>query len=363
MQKNDGIELTVVVPTYNEKGNCRELVARIEDNLKDVKWEIIFVDDDSPDGTADEVKSIAQTKNSVRCLKRIKRRGLSSACIEGGLASTAPYIAVVDADLQHDVSILPQMLKALKEDNLDVVVGSRYVEGGGTQDWEKSRLGLSRLATFMSQKLLKVELTDPMSGFFLIKRSTFDQVVHQLSGVGFKILLDIFTTSKVPLRFKEIPYQFQNRFTGESKLDPHVMWDYLMLLGDKLLHRMVPIRFLSFSIIGGLGVFVHFAVLIACIKLFNISFPAGQTIAALTAIAANFSLNNLLTYRDKCLKGWRWVFGLFTFYLVCSLGAIANIAVATYLFNFHFHWYIAAFAGIVVGAVWNYALSSVYTWD
>lgn len=224
----DAIQFSIVVPTYNERDNIAELCERVGDALQGVPWEIIFVDDNSPDGTSDVIRDLARSDRRVRCLQRVGRRGLSSACIEGIMGSAAPYVAVIDADMQHDETILPKMLEALKSKEVDVVVGSRYMEGGSTGEWGYWRVRASRLATWLSHKATKVKLSDPMSGFFAVRRDRFSELVENLSATGFKILLDIFVSAPSSLQFVEIPYEFRERQHGESKLDARVAWEYLV---------------------------------------------------------------------------------------------------------------------------------------
>lgn len=355
------LHLSIVVPTFNESQNVHELLRRLEATLGMTGWEIIFVDDDSPDGTAAVVRDIARANPRVRCLQRIGRRGLSSACIEGMLAVSAPTIAVMDADLQHDEAVLPKMLAEI-EGGADVVIGTRYSAGGSTGDWNKSRKTMSRFATAASRVILKQPVSDPMSGFFMLKRKLLDSTVHHLSGLGFKILLDILATAEQPLRVTEVPYRFRGRHAGESKLDEMVIWEYGMLLADKTIGYYVPVRFLTFSIIGGLGVFVHMAVLSFVLQGLNFGFATAQSVATGAAMTFNFALNNVLTYRDCRLRGWAWFKGLFSFMLACSIGALANVGIATYLFENRTQWILAAFAGVLVSAVWNYAVSQIYTW-
>jgi dolichol-phosphate mannosyltransferase len=335
--------------------------------LSDVSWEVIFVDDDSPDGTPMSVRDVAAADSRVRLVHRIGRRGLSSACIEGMLASTAPFVAVMDADLQHDERLLPQMLAELKAGDLDIVVGSRHVEGGSLGEWASDRKLASGLATRLSGLVLKADLKDPMSGFFMLRRELIDEVAHDLSAIGFKILLDIFVSAKRPLRFKELPYTFRTRLAGESKLDNVVAWQYIAMLLDKSVGRYVPVRFIAFASIGGLGVFVHMAVLSLVFLVLGETFVVGQTAATLVAMTFNFFLNNWFTYRDRRLKGWGLLRGWISFTLACSLGAVANVGIATYLFNTAPQggswWVLSAVAGIIVGSVWNYAVTSVYTWN
>ncbi len=357
------IELSVIVPTFNERGNVAELVGRLNTCLGGVDWEVIFVDDDSPDGTAEIVREMARTDKRVRCLQRIGRRGLSSACVEGMLASAAPFLAVIDGDMQHDESLLPQMLAVLRAKEADIVVGSRYIEGGGIGDWKTSRARMSRLASRLSKLVVRAGLSDPMSGFFMIRRSTLDGVVRNLSSIGFKILLDLFASAPEPLRFRELPYQFRPRRAGESKLDRQVVLDYLMLLADKVMGHIVPVRFIVFALVGGLGVVIHLFTVMIVFHSLGVGFVASQSLATLVAMTSNFTLNNMLTYRDKRLRGWRWLKGLASFAAACGIGALANVGVAAYLFNQGDGWAFAAIGGVVVGAVWNYAVTSVYTWN
>ena len=278
------------------------------------------------------------------------------------MASSAPVIAVMDADLQHDEAVLPSMVEAIEHAGADVVIGTRYASGGSTGQWKKSRKAMSRLGTLASHVILKQAVSDPMSGFFMIRREVLDSVVRSLSGFGFKILLDILATVKQTLRIVEVPYDFRDRFTGESKLDELVIWEYGMLLADKTIGHIIPVRFLIFSLIGGLGVLVHMAALIILLKGAALGFTIAQSVAAGSAMIFNFAVNNVLTYRDRRLKSWAWLKGLFSFMIACSIGAIANVGIATYMFENHMQWVAAALAGVLVGAVWNYAVTRLYTW-
>ena len=355
-----GVELTVVVPTFNERDNIEVLLARLDAALRGIAWEVVYVDDDSPDGTADRIRALARNDPRIRCVQRIGRRGLSTAVIEGMLASSAPYLAVIDADLQHDERLLPRMLAAIKDEDLDVVVGSRHIAGGDVGEWDRRRVTISNIAARLARLVIAADLADPMSGFFMLSRPAFERAVRRLSGQGFKILLDLFASTPVAYRFKEIPYVFGQRLHGESKLDSLVVWEYLMLLLDKLVGRYVPARFISFAAIGGLGVVVHFTTLYFGLKLF--AFPAAQALATFVAMTSNFALNNTLTYRDRRLTGRRFVSGLLSFYAVCGLGAVANVGIASAAFADHYTWWASGLAGAAVGVVWNYAVSSVFTW-
>ena len=358
-----GVELSVVVPVFNERRNVERLVERLDDVLSGIAWEVIFVDDDSPDHTAGAVRELAQRDGRVRCIQRIGRRGLSTACIEGMLASCAPYLAVMDGDLQHDEAILPDMLGLLRADECEIVIGSRYTEGGGIGEWDSERASQSKLATRVAQKILRAGLTDPMSGFFMLRRDVLDKCVRNLSGIGFKILFDLFASAPEPLRFREVPYTFRIREEGESKMDSQAIWDYGMLILDKLIGRYVPVRFVAFTLVGGIGVLVHLAVVAALFVWKDMAFLPAQAIATYVAMTFNYVVNNVLTYRDRRLRGWGWLWGWFTFTLACSVGALANVGIASYIFESQSQWLLAAIAGILVGAVWNYAVTMVYTWN
>ena len=357
-----GPELSVIVPTFNERENVVPLVERIGAALSDCTWELLYVDDDSPDGTADMVRQLAAEDSRIRCLQRLGRRGLSSACVEGMLASSAPYLAIIDGDLQHDESLLPQMLAALKQGDTDIVVGSRYVAGGGTGDWGAARIRLSRFGTRLSRMLVPETLTDPMSGFFMLRRPVFEGAVRKLSNIGTKILMDLFASSPEPLRFKELPYSFRLRQAGVSKLDSLTAWEYAMLLLDKMFGHLVPVRFVAFCIVGALGVAVHFSILSVLLHFAHADFLMGQASATVCTMTFNFAVNNVLTYRDKRLRGLRWLRGWLSFNIACGLGACMNVGLATYVNQVTGRWYIAALAGIAVGAVWNYAVTKRLTW-
>jgi dolichol-phosphate mannosyltransferase len=355
-------DLTLVIPTFNEKANIEPLLHKLAAALDGYRWEVIFVDDDSLDGTAAHIRSIGRTKPHVRCLQRIGRRGLSSACIEGMLAASSDVLAVMDADMQHDERKLDQMYRALLDDDRDVVIGSRYVDGGNLGEWTAARKFISRCATGFSKILLSVEIKDPMSGFFMVRRSFFETTVRRLTGKGFKILLDLCASSPAPVKFVEIPYTFGLRTAGESKLGTLVAWEYILLIADKTIGRLVPVRFVLFVIVGALGAFIHLAILGISVKILGRPFMQGQILATAVAMTTNFFFDNLFTYRDKQLKGKAFFVGLVTFYAACSLGAFMNVRIATFLYDAGIAWFLAGLLGAMVGSVWNYAVTSYLTW-
>jgi dolichol-phosphate mannosyltransferase len=355
------IELTVVVPTFNERDNVPLLVDRLKAVLAGIAWEAVFVDDGSPDGTADVVRAIARLDPQVRVIERMDRRGLASATVEGVLSSAAPYFAVMDADLQHDDEALPEMLRRLKAENLDIVVGSRYIDSNKAAGLTPRRQAISDTAGRVSRLVLHADLSDPMSGFFVMARPAFDEVAHSLSQQGFKILLDLFASSRRPLRYAEVATRFHERRHGESKLDSMAAWEFGMLILDKLIGRFVPVRFVVFALVGGTGVFVHLATLYLSLAA-GAPFALAQAIAVLLAMTWNFFLNNLITYRDRRLRGWALVRGLLTFYAICAIGAVANIGVAEIVFEYREVWWLAGLAGALIGVVWNFTVSSYLTW-
>lgn len=354
--------LSVIVPTFNERDNVTTLYRRLEATFAGISFEVIFVDDNSPDGTWDVVRGLARQDTRVRCIRRIGRRGLSGACIEGILASSAPYAAVIDADLQHDETQLPKMLALLQGGEFDLVVGSRYIEGGSADSFNRQRAGASQLATEVAKRVLGVKIADPMSGFFMIRRDRFEQLAPQLSTQGFKILLDIVATARGQLRVKEVPFTFGSRLHGESKLDSMVALDFLGLVLAKLTHDVVSLRFLLFAMVGSLGFVVHLVTLFVALEILKVPFPEAQAAGAIVAMTSNFILNNFLTYRDQRLKGLAILRGMLLFYLVCGVGLVANVGVAFSVYDHEPIWWLAGAAGALMGVVWNYAMSGLFVW-
>ncbi|MGE0416970.1 MAG: glycosyltransferase [Acetobacteraceae bacterium] len=355
--------LSVIVPAFNERPNVAPMIRKLDSALAGIAWEVIYVDDDSPDGTAAEVRRMAAMDSRVRCIRRIGRRGLASAVIEGALSSSADYVAVIDGDLQHDETRLPVMLEALRSGAFDLVVASRHVAGGDNAGLaNRWRRVISDGGIWLAQKFLPVPLSDPMSGFFMMPRPMFEDWARNLTGQGFKILLDLVLSAPAPPRIKEIPARFRERVAGESKLDALVMMQFGGLLLDKVFGGLLPLRFLSFALVGALGVLVHLAVLTGLREGTELAFQVEQTIATVVAMVFNFQLNNAITYREQRLRGPRLWRGLVLFMLVCGVGAIANIGIANSLYRANTAWTIAGAVGAVIGVVWNYAVSATLVW-
>jgi dolichol-phosphate mannosyltransferase len=355
-------ELSVVVPTYNERDNVPLVVELLKRTLEDVSWEVIFVDDNSPDGTAAAVRALGAADHRVRCIRRIGRRGLAGACIEGMLSSQARYIAVLDADLQHDETLLAAMLERIRKGDVDVVVGSRYIPGGSADSFTSKRRFMSRLSHVAAYMITKVELSDSGSGFYMIRRDAVEELAPRLSSQGFKLLLDIMTTARGTLRAAELPYTFRERQHGESKLDSHVVLDFAALLVAKFTNDAVSFRFLMFCFVGLTGVVIHMAALQVAIQPLALRFGVAQVAATVLAVCWNFALNNMLTYRDQRLSGWRFLTGLLRFQLICAVGAISNVGAAAWLYDYQQNWWLAGLGGALMSAVWNYVVSAAFVW-
>ena len=221
-------ELSIVAPTFNEVGNIEALVDRLATTLQGIAWEILFVDDDSPDGTAERVQEVGRRAPNVRCLKRVGRRGLASACIEGFAATSGPFIAVMDADLQHDEALLPRMLEILRTGEVELVVASRYAPGAGLGEHSALRRLISRGGNWAARTILGVPLSDPMSGFFMLRRDLLARsTLGRISGRGFKILLDLVASTRPPAKLSELPFTFRPRNAGTRKFNATIGWELL----------------------------------------------------------------------------------------------------------------------------------------
>jgi dolichol-phosphate mannosyltransferase len=356
-------EITVVIPTLDERENVVPMIGAIETVLAGVDYEILFVDDDSQDDTAGLVRGIAQRNPRVRVLQRIGRRGLSSAVIEGMMASSAPCLAVMDSDLQHDEKILPAMLQTLREGNFDLVIATRHVEGGSFGTMAPFRRRLSRFGQYLSSLICHSRLSDPMSGYFVVSREYLNEVARSLSGTGFKVLLDLVVSSPRPLRFAEVPYHFRKRIHGRSKLDILVSLEYLELIADKLVGDYLPASYVVFGVAGSIGILAHLAVVNLLRLMPGMDLERAQLLSSAVVIGVNFVLNNQLTFRAARLTGARFAAGMIVFYAACSVGLFVNLRVLEHLTRLSVPWYVAAAAGLAAGSVWNYWMSAMFVWQ
>jgi dolichol-phosphate mannosyltransferase len=353
--------LSVIVPTRNERDNIPALIDLLRRTLAGVDYEVIIVDDDSPDNTAAVARTIAQTDPRIRVLHRIHRRGLSSAVVEGMLSASSDYLAVMDADLQHDESILPAMLQKLQSGQYDVVLASRNVAGGGMGSFAKHRQILSDAGRRLSAALIGARVSDPMSGYFMVTSEYFQTVARKLSCIGFKILLDILASSTRPVRVCEIPYVFGERLYGESKLDVVVGLEYMQLIFDKLTRGYLPTTFLTFALVGLCGAILN--LMVSALLSRFLDFGVALGLGATAAMVVNFVFNNGFTFRAQRLRGRRFLHGLLLFCATCSLGLGLQVVVARSLVARGLAWYVATCIGIVAGSVWNYTMAYVFVWQ
>jgi dolichol-phosphate mannosyltransferase len=359
-------EFAVVVPTFNESANIAELYRRVGIALEGTAWEMIVVDDNSPDGTADLAWTLGRSHANIRCIKRVGRRGLSSACVEGILSTNAPYVAIIDGDLQHDEAVLPQMLAKVKA-GADIALGTRYAGAGSANaGFSAVRAWGSRMATKLSSLIAGQDLSDPMSGFFAVRRDLIVDVAPHLSAEGFKILLDLVVTATrkgTRPAIAEVPYTFRPRHAGESKMSPIVVIQFAGLWLSKLSGGVLPTSFLLFSMVGFSGIAIHLGTLWLLNTVVGTSFLPAQFGATMIAMTWNFFLNNVLTYADKRLKGMKMLTGLLMFYAACSIGTLANVSVAALLYNDIAQMpLVAGLAGALMSSVFNYAVTRIFTW-
>jgi len=355
--------LSVVVPTYREAANVPALFERLKTVLDGLPWEMIVVDDNSPDGTADVAFAIARRDPRLRCIRRVNRLGLAGAVIEGWLASSADIVAVIDGDLQHDEKILPTMYAALVSGEGELAIGTRVADETAPGGLSASRQKLSQLGAWFFRLLAGTSVSDPMSGFFMVQREIVARLAPRLSPDGFKILVDVVLSAGGRLKVVEVPYVFRPRQAGESKLSPLVGLDFLGLVAHHATGGLLPIRFVLFASIGAIGLVVHLLVLTGLVEALGLQdFAAGQIAATIVAMGSNFLLNNEITYRAYRYRGLGMVGGFLLFALLCSVGAIANLDVASWLLRGRSVWWLAGLAGALVSVVWNYAASATFVW-
>lgn len=355
-------ELSVVVPTLNERASVPLLIERLDRVLDGVEWEVLVVDDNSPDGTAALVRAIGEGDARVRCQRRIGRRGLAGACLEGMLASQARYLAVMDGDLQHDERLLRTMLEALRSGRCDLAVASRYLDGGDAPGLSRQRARLSHWSILAVQRLLGIALNDPLSGFFMIRRESFEPIAAAIAPEGFKLLLDILASAPARLRVVEVPAALSPRRYGNSKLDVKIALDFAALVTTKLTGGAVSPRFLLFCLVGSTGLAVHLGILSLADRRAGLPFEAAQTLATFGAITWNFLLNNFFTYHDQRLTGARLVTGLLRFQVICAIGALSNVGIAAWIYQYDSRWWLAGLGGALIGTVWNFVVSAAFVW-
>jgi dolichol-phosphate mannosyltransferase len=354
--------LSIIVPTYQESANIPILFERMKVALNGLPWEMIVVDDDSPDGTSNVGFALAAKDRRLRCLRRVNRSGLAGAVIEGWMSSSADFVAAIDGDLQHDESILREMYEVLAKGAGNLAIGTR-LRMVGARNLSPARQRLSDLGAWFFRRIAGATVTDPMSGFFMIRREIVSGLAPRLSPDGFKILVDVILSAGGSLNIIEVPYRFRKRNAGESKLTPLVGIDFLGLVVHHATAGILPIRFVLFAMIGAGGLIVHIVTLSAVLHWFDaLTFNSGQLIATVVAMASNFILNNEITYSSYRYRGFGLIQGFAGFALGCSVGAVANIDIASWLYSDSQTWWMAGLAGAFLSVVWNYAVSTNLIW-
>ncbi len=355
-----------MLPTYNERQN----VARILEELLPLKQrfdlEVLFVDDDSADGTADLVKQLAHGQAGVRLIRRVGRAGLASAIKEGILDATGDVIVVMDCDGQHEPAAVEAAVEALLSSGSDLVVGSRFHAEAAIHGLSEKRTRNSTWANTIARFSLPGyrRLTDYMSGFFALRPEAALRYVRRVDVNGFKFLYELLSISRGSLRVSEIPLHFQARVAGDSKLDLAIVWDLGVSILHTLLLRSIPRRAISFALVGLSGVAVQMLVVQALMGAAGLVFKQALPIAVVVAASSNYLINNALTFRFQRQQGTALLKGLLKFLLVASLPVLANVGVASTFYNLvSRNTFLAQLAGILVVFVWNYAASSRLVWN
>jgi dolichol-phosphate mannosyltransferase len=359
-------KLSVVLPTYNESANVTPIANQLLPLREQYSLEIIFVDDDSQDGTADVIRSLAHLHPEVRLIRRVGRAGLSSAIKEGILDATGDLVAVMDCDGQHEPAMVLAALQSLRETGADLLIGSRFHADANIKGLSRQRERNSTWANAVARFSLPRyrQLTDYMSGFFVCQLQPVLPYVRQIDVNGFKFLYELLAISRGRLNVDEMPLQFQPRISGESKLNLAVVWDLGISILHTLLLRSVPRRAISFGLVGMTGIATHLTIYSLARSLFGFSFELAQVFAVVGAATTNFLINNVLTFRTQQLAGIPLLLGLLRFLLVTSMGMVANVGVSTALYHRATQQpLLAMFAGIAVDFVWKYAASSKFVWN
>jgi len=356
--------LSVILPCYNEISNIDYLINEFElaDNNSYIS-KIIFVDDDSPDGTAEYIKKISSKKFDILCLHRLHRQGLSSAVIEGTLLAATEYVAVMDSDGQHDPRDLIAMYEQMHAQNCQFIIGSRFLEQALIEDHAGMRAFISHTGNKIANKILKRKLTDPLTGFFIFDRSLFIDSIKNIRPSGFKILLDfLYQLKNKQVKLEEFPIKFRTRHLGESKLNSKALIEFIDQLVGFLTGNLLPEKMFIFLLVGGTGLAVNFLILYLLLFSADWEFQHALVAATIISMISNFAVNNEITFHKNKRRGLGWFKGLAVFMMICSLGAFANVGVAGYLFNEGRIWWVAALVGILIGTVFNFSLSKFYIW-
>ena len=357
MKKN----ISIVIPTFNEKGNIIELFKEIKKNLINSKliWEVIFVDDSNDNETANVVRSLQNNENNIFLIKRIENRGLSSALIQGALSSNSEYILFMDGDLQHPPKKILNLYNKIKNNNYDLVSASRFLEDNELLNQKRYKASL--FVNFLLRKFFQIDYSDILTGFFIIEKNFFLKNYKKLSNVGFKLLLDIILTTKKTIKYSEVPFEFQKRLTGQSKLNSKVFIDFVILIIDKLIGKIIPGRYFIYSFIGSFGIIFQLTTFSFLLNFLNFNY--SLLISILLTIYFNYVLNNQFTYSDLKKRSISFYKGLIKYYFFCSFGALFNFISVKIVYENFSNLYLAVLIGAFVGSIWNYSMNTSYNWN
>ncbi|MCP5503030.1 MAG: glycosyltransferase family 2 protein [Leptospiraceae bacterium] len=371
-------DFSLIIPTFNEKDNICILIPKLKELFiqNSISYEIIVVDDDSPDLTWKIARDKFEDDISVRVIRRVGKKGLSSAVIDGMSVARGKYLGVIDADMQHDESILPRMLKEMEE--YEVVIGSRKVEDGGYGEWGFIRKMMSKGATLVAKIFLPIPVKDPMSGFFIVRKELFDELVSSINPRGFKILLE-FIGRKKQVKAKEVGYVFRTRQYGTTKMSSSVIQNYLAALYDIRFGKYISLTFLVYAFVGLIGLAINFSIRKTSAFVFAdeqnqspLSIPVLSGFIA--SLFSNYILNNIWTFKQFRISGvLQQIKGFITFSLISVLGLLIQLSVWNFLLQIHNitfmnpaeNWlsYFYNFVGIVVATASNYYLNKNITWE
>jgi len=373
--------VTVVTPTYNEAENVPILIDELHRALDGIPHEIVVADDDSPDRTWEVAERIAAEDPSVRVMRRFHDKGLSAAVLDGMSVARGSYLAVIDADLQHDATALPAMLHEIRSGRADVCVGSRSTAGGGYGDWSASRRFVSWVATLIARLFLRVSVSDPMSGFFVISGDAYARTAPSINPRGFKILLEFIGRNR-DLRVSEVGYTFRNREHGETKLNRSVIRAYLLGVAELRLGRQIDPVFLLYVLVGivGLGVNSLVFTIAEAVGVPRVTTGLNEALdpiegsfllSVMVSILVLFVLNNEFTFWEERYRGWKLVPAFGVFFVMSLIGTLVHVAVFKFLQGIGFllsvlgtDWARVAqnLIGATVALVVNWYLNSTYLW-
>ena len=367
-RSKDKKDISIILPTYNEAENIEIAINKIYQVLGDRNFEIIVVDDNSPDKTWEIVEKLKTSKDKVKLIRRFEDKGLSTAIFAGMLEAEGSVILVMDSDLQHDEKIIPPLIESIKRDKFEVSIGSRDTEEGGYGDLSTKRKITSFIGRWFAHKFLKVNINDPMSGFFAISKSFFEEVKDHVNPSGFKILIEFIVRKRTP-RVKEIGYKFKRRLYGDIKLNPVIIIEFFLKLIDLRFGWLIPNRFVKFSIVGLSGSLINFFSF-SIASILGLKVLPSVYLGAQIGIFWSYSLNNFFTFSNLRYRGFSFFKGLILYQVVSVIGIVIQLSIvqsiittwefmAESLTTLYFSYLISVcFAALV-----NYYIHTNYTWN